>query len=130
MTADDDRIEMVCADCGKSFMALGEWQIRCRTCYARFKDGLPPLATLAGLQTENAKLRAELAAVRAELTALRTELTALRTELARARQRKTRAAPPIPRDQWRRLMLLVHPDKHGGSEAATRAAQWLNEVRP
>ena len=119
MTDDDDRIDMICLDCGRHFLALGEWQIRCRTCYTRFRDGLPPLATLAALQAENAQLRAELVAVRAEL--------------AQARQRKpraTRTTPAIPRDQWRRLMMLVHPDKHAGSEAAVRAAQWLNEVRP
>lgn len=119
MTDDDDRIDMTCCDCGRHFLALGEWQIRCRTCYTRFRDGLPPLATLAALQAENAQLRAELVAVRAEL--------------AQARQRKpraTRTTPAIPRDQWRRLMMLVHPDKHAGSEAAVRAAQWLNEVRP
>jgi hypothetical protein len=116
MTADDDRIDMTCCDCGRHFLALGDWQIRCRTCYVRFKDGLPPLATLAALQAENAQLRAELVAVRAEL--------------AQARQRKPRATPAIPRDQWRRLVQLVHPDKHGGSQAAVKAAQWLNEVRP
>lgn len=119
MTADDDRIAMTCLDCGRGFLALGEWQVRCRTCYARFKDGLPPLASIAALQAENARLRAE--------------LVALQAELAQARQRKpraTRATPPIPRDQWRRLMMLVHPDKHGGSEVAVKAAQWLNEVRP
>ncbi len=119
MTDDDDRIDMTCCDCGRHFLALGEWQVRCRVCYARFKDGLPPLATLAALQAENARLRAELAAVQAEL--------------AQARQRKPRApraTRPIPREQWRRLMMLVHPDKHAGSEAAVKAAQWLNEVRP
>ena len=119
MTAHDDRIEMVCCDCGRAFLALGDWQVRCRTCYTRFKDGLPPLATLAALQAENARLRAE--------------LVALQAELAQARQRKpraTRTTPAIPRDQWRRLMMLVHPDKHAGSEAAVKAAQWLNEVRP
>ena len=122
MTDDDDRIDMTCCDCGRHFLALGEWQIRCRTCYTRFRDGLPPLMDLATLRAENDRLRAE--------------LVALQAELAQARQRKpratraTRTTPAIPRDQWRRLMMLVHPDKHAGSEAAVKAAQWLNEVRP
>lgn len=28
-----------------------------------------------------------------------------------------------------RLLMLAHPDKHGGSEASTRATQWLLGVR-
>lgn len=35
----------------------------------------------------------------------------------------------IPTDMWRRLLQLAHPDKHGGSEAATKATQWLLENR-
>jgi hypothetical protein len=31
---------------------------------------------------------------------------------------------------WRRLATLCHPDRHGGSQAATAAMQWLNEIRP
>jgi hypothetical protein len=36
----------------------------------------------------------------------------------------------IPQEMWRRLMQLVHPDKHGGSETAKKVAQWLLEQRP
>lgn len=68
------------------------------------------LSALAALQAENARLRAELVQAR--------------------KPPATRATPAIPREQWRRLMMLVHPDKHGGSEVAVKAAQWLNEVRP
>lgn len=35
----DDRIPLVCIDCDRPFMALGQWQTRCRRCYATFKAG-------------------------------------------------------------------------------------------
>ena len=36
---------------------------------------------------------------------------------------------PIPEDMWRTLAGLVHPDRHDGSPAATRAMAWLNAQR-
>ena len=36
----------------------------------------------------------------------------------------------IPPEQWRRLVQLAHPDKHGDSPAATEATRWLMENRP
>ena len=125
-----DRIPMTCCDCGREFLALGEWQVRCRTCYARFKAG-PDLASLktaiANMQADLAALQAENDQLRADLDAIRRDRDRLRVEAMRA---KLQATPAIPRDQWRRLMLLVHPDKHGNSPASVKAAQWLNEVRP
>jgi hypothetical protein len=35
----------------------------------------------------------------------------------------------IPKDMWKRLMALCHPDKHGDSAEAKAVAQWLNENR-
>ena len=32
-------------------------------------------------------------------------------------------------EHWRLLVQLIHPDKHGGSEAANRATQWLLSVK-
>lgn len=40
-----------------------------------------------------------------------------------------RPVPAIPVDVLARLIRLCHPDKHGGSEAATKATQWLLEQR-
>jgi len=31
---------------------------------------------------------------------------------------------------WRRLVQLVHPDKHNNSEAANEATRWLNQHKP
>ena len=36
----------------------------------------------------------------------------------------------MPIEQWRRLVQLAHPDKHGGSVAAAEATRWLLENRP
>jgi len=35
----------------------------------------------------------------------------------------------LPADMLQRLILLCHPDKHGGSEAATKATVWLLGLR-
>ena len=39
------------------------------------------------------------------------------------------ATPPIEPGMLRRLIQLCHPDKHGNSEAATLATQWLLKLR-
>ena len=36
----------------------------------------------------------------------------------------------VPPEQWRRLVQLAHPDKHGDSAAAVEATRWLLENRP
>ena len=37
---------------------------------------------------------------------------------------------PMSLEVWRRLVQLTHPDKHGGSDAANDASQWLIKNRP
>lgn len=44
--------------------------------------------------------------------------------------RQIKAMGAIPPDMHRRLIQLCHPDKHGGSTAATEVTRWLLEVRP
>jgi hypothetical protein len=36
----------------------------------------------------------------------------------------------IPQDQWRRLVQLVHPDKHNNSKVSTEVMQWLLQNKP
>lgn len=53
---------------------------------------------------------------------------------AKAAEMPQRYAPqppplPIPPDMLRRLLQLCHPDKHGNSEAATVATQFLLRLR-
>lgn len=54
-----------------------------------------------------------------------------RLETINRRLRAGQGGPTgIPKATWRLLMQLVHPDKHGGSQAALAATQWLNANRP
>ena len=128
MTAspDDDRIPMTCCDCGREFLALGEWQVRCRTCYRAFKEG----SDLATLQADLAALQAENDRLRADLDAIRRDRDRLRVEAMRAKLKVDDDRPAIPPAQWRRLLQLVHPDRHANSPAATEATRWLLEQRP
>ncbi len=64
---------MMCCDCHRQFLALGEWQIRCRSCYHAWKAGreAPTFAAeVERLQAENAALRQELVQTREEVTPL------------------------------------------------------------
>lgn len=69
---------------------------------------------------------AERAATIAKLEAANSRL-----ETMNRRLRASQGGPTgIPKATWRLLMQLVHPDKHGGSEAALTATKWLNANRP
>lgn len=128
-TLPDGRIEMVCRDCGFAFPALGEWQTRCRTCYATFKAGKAPEQetealhrALRAAETENATLRRQLADLAADRDRWRLK--------AMSKPTRAPATARIPKDCWRRLVQLAHPDRHGGSDAANEATRWLLENRP
>lgn len=131
-TLPDGRIEMVCRDCGFVFPALGEWQTRCRTCYATFKaaQGDTPATDIATVRRALLDAESENAALRRQLA----DLAADRDRWRRKAMGKPEAARTtktgIPADHWRRLVQLAHPDRHGGSEAANAATRWLLENRP
>jgi hypothetical protein len=50
-------------------------------------------------------------------------------ERPRAAEPPAPAAPTIPEEMLGRLIRLCHPDRHGGSEASTKATQWLLSQR-
>jgi hypothetical protein len=52
------------------------------------------------------------------------------TEALLEQFRQMKAMGAIPKDMHRRMIQLCHPDKHGGSTAATEVTRWLLEVRP
>ena len=128
--AADERVPLGCCDCHQPFLALGAWQIRCRSCYHAWKIGraTPALAAeIERLRAENAALTAELAQARSEAAQWR------RLAHAAPRKRPVRAwssPTPIPADQWRRIVQCCHPDRHGGSASAVEATRWLLENRP
>jgi chromosome segregation ATPase len=55
----------------------------------------------------------------------------LLSELETIKKRRKRGSlgAAIPPEIWRRLVQLVHPDKHNGSKAANEATAWLMRVR-
>lgn len=108
-----------CIDCQQGFMAFAEWQLRCARCYREYKLRRPPPA----VDQRTEKLQRELDTCRAWCQILE----------ARCRMAETALQVQqvgIPMVQWRRLMQLCHPDRHGGSEAAHTATRWLLENRP
>jgi len=53
----------------------------------------------------------------------------LRTKGKAAPPARQLPAPAIEPDMLKRLIYLTHPDKHGGSQAALVATQWLLKQR-
>jgi len=113
-------------------------------------------AALARVELENRYLLAALTALSADLDpllALAAELEAARAELATVKESRDQwrqqasigtaafdaqvdaiisglSGRGIPPEQWRRLVQLAHPDRHGNSTAAQEATRWLLEHRP
>lgn len=113
-------------------------------------------AALARVELENRYLLAALTALSADLDpllALAAELEAARAELATVKESRDQwrqqasigtaafdaqvdaiisglSGRGIPPEQWRRLVQLAHPDRHGNSAAAQEATRWLLENRP
>jgi len=85
-----------CPSCGDRFDQDAPWKKTCTPCWKLSK-------------------RAE----HVELLELREEVRELRDAFAEVR------AADLPPDMLARLIRLCHPDKHGDSEAATVATQWL-----
>lgn len=92
----------------------------------------PALALAAELD----KTRAELERVTAQAAYWEQEARELqsgkpdRHEALWARVTQLSGGSVIPTEQWRRLVQLAHPDKHGNSAAAAEATRWLLENRP
>ena len=89
-----------CPNCGDRFHKDQPWKKTCLPCWKESK-------------------RAE----RDELLELREEVAEHRRLLREALAQK--AAVRIPAEMLARLVRLCHPDKHGNSEAANTATQWL-----
>ncbi len=51
-------------------------------------------------------------------------------EFAKAKKSASSSTSAMPKEVWRRLLQLCHPDKHANADAATAATQWLNANKP
>ena len=100
------------------------------------------LGAAGSLAVQLQKAKQELETTRVDLSRALTHRDRLLAEVARleagrpspveemAARIKAMHQPSIPVEIWRRLVQLVHPDRHNGSKAATEATQWLLQVRP
>jgi NMD protein affecting ribosome stability and mRNA decay len=120
-----------CCDCGKSFMreADEEWRVRCVPCYKKSKRAeSTPVVIESGYWIDRA------AAAESKAAALQMKVMNLETQVNNLIGQSLRRPEPSRLDRelaenWRALIQLAHPDKHGGSQGATRMTQWLNEIK-
>ncbi len=115
-----------CCDCGLAFHREDSetWKTRCIPCFKKSKraEQQPDVYWLR---------RAE--AAESLAADLRNQYNTLLAEFERIagleRPRYTSSLDRELADNWRALVQLDHPDKHGGSVAANRITQWLNGIK-
>lgn len=106
-----------CTHCGLPFKAKFE---NAKLCFDCWKDRERAFE-------QNALLSAAVHRLERDVMLLRHRAEVAEARAALADATKPRASSPsIPDDMRRLLRMLCHPDKHGGSEAATKATVWLN----
>ncbi len=114
-----------CVDCGAPFRREADetWRKRCIPCYKKSKPPTERIPTDSYWRD-----RATVAEQKVE-SAVR-QYAALLQEVHRLSGNASRNG--IDRElaeQLPRLLLVCHPDRHGNSEASTKATQWLLSVR-
>lgn len=140
-------MERKCKQCGEPFEADQGWKTICLDCWRANKNRQEhKQVEQLREQVTYWRSRAQGEADPAEVTRLREEVERYRRlhldqqyriaslELALTAERSRTPGPryngtAIPPDMLKRLIQLAHPDRHGGSEAAHRATQWLLEQR-
>ena len=119
-----------CQDCGRHFERAADeaWKRFCVPCYKKSKrtESKRDFSMPDSYWLDRA-------------TAAERQLTELQEQLALSQQiiRQLALKKPVPAssverelaENWRALVQLAHPDKHGGSQGATRVSQWLNSVK-
>jgi hypothetical protein len=72
----------------------------------------------------------EVTRLRSKVIGLEMQITLLQFQLRDANNQPPRYnGSTIPQEMLRRLIQLSHPDRHGNSEASTKATRWLLEQR-
>lgn len=102
-----------CPDCKEQFYADEPWKRVCLSCYIKRKK-----------KDKAAELESKI-----QMLERRVESLVAENNNLRKRSCGTRAEDGGLMDRWKDLMLLCHPDVHGGSERAHRVTVWLNEIR-
>ena len=134
-------VTQICPDCGCQFEQDQPWKKVCTDCYFARKErtGERRVKQLeeqvsywqALAQGDKAdevgKLSRQCDRLTQELVEARSQIRVLEREIDWGRHQP----PPrhtgsgIPEDMLKRLIQLVHPDKHDGKESAVKATQWL-----
>ena len=129
-----------CPKCGTQFEQDQPWKKVCLDCYLaakeakesrnfdQLKEQVSYWKSKAGGEgdpEEVSRLRSKVTVLEHKLTKLQLDLMAERAKAPPPRY----SSSPIPQEMLRRLIQLAHPDKHSGSEAATKATRWLLEQR-
>jgi hypothetical protein len=129
-----------CPKCGTQFEQDQPWKKVCLDCYLAEKERRES-RNFDQLREQVAYWKGkaggegdpdELIQLRRKVDQLQSEIIRLQLALMTARNQ----SPPsrhngqgIPQEMLRRLIQLSHPDRHGNSEAATKATRWLLEQR-
>ena len=114
-----------CQDCGKTFLRETDedWKTRCVPCFKKSKRA--ESAAADSYWPDRAAAAESLAAtLRRELEQQRHTIQVLMQQ-----QRPVDSFGKELAENWRALVQLVHPDKHNGSQGATRLTQWLNDIK-
>jgi predicted nucleic acid-binding Zn-ribbon protein len=118
-----------CCDCGNHFERNADehWRRRCIPCYRKSKRAESVSKPADSYWSD----RAAAAESKAAVLQRQLEQQALTIRQLAALQ-AARPASSLDRElaeNWRSLIQLVHPDRHGGSQGATRLTQWLNDIK-
>ncbi len=123
----ENDMNKICPKCKETFEADEPWKRLCLECWIENKNSKPGAVSrpdpLIQKEFELSKLRRELFNTTQELH------RANDTARTLSRQIQRMNTPAIPGEMMRRLLQLAHPDKHGGSDAATTATKWLLSQR-
>ena len=135
-----------CPQCGTEFEADQPWKRICLDCWRDNKNRKEhkqieqlqeqvaywkaraqgePDPEVGRLQSEVAQYRRLYLDQQYRIASLELALSAEQSRTPSPRYNGT----AIPPDMLKRLIQLAHPDRHGGSDAAHRATQWLLEQR-
>ena len=119
-------MERKCKQCGDRFEADEEWKTICLDCWKANRNRRDQ-QLMEQLERRTRELEAEVDRYQRQSSKQQLEISRLELLLIseRGKELPRHNSQPIPPDMIRRLLQLAHPDKHGGSEAATKATQWL-----